>query len=97
MAEKLIGEMENRDFEQMIGSFITRSTSLDEPIPSEVVFAMVEQNERSTQALDLNSVLIKDRLVISAAPNTTLPANVREIELNLPHLRLIFRVEPVPA
>lgn len=97
MSEKLIGEMDDADFEQMIGVFIDRSTNLDDQIPAELVFAIVEQHEKSTHVLDLDSVVIKDRLVISAAPNATIPANVREIELNLPHVRLIFKVEPVPA
>src|SRR3569832_579158 len=97
MHEKLIGEMNDADFEQMIGVFIDRSTNLDDQNPAELVLAMLEQHEKSAHILDLASVVIKDRLVISAAPNATIPANVREIELNLPHLRLIFKVEPVPA
>lgn len=97
MAEKLIGEMADADFEQMIGAFIDRPLKLDEEIPAELVFTMVEQHEKSTHVLDLDSIVVKDRLVISAAPNATIPAHVREIELNLPHVRLIFKVEPVPA
>ena len=97
MSEKLIGEMDDANFEQMIGAFIDRPTNLDDEIPVELVFAMLEQREKSTRMLDLDSVVIKDRLVISASPSATIPANVREIELNLPHVRLIVKVEPIPA
>jgi len=97
MSEKLIGEMNDSDFEKMIGAFIDRPTNLDDEIPAELVFAMLAQQEKSTHVLDLDSTIVKDRLVISAAPNATMPANVREIELNLPHVRFIFKVELVPA
>ena len=97
MSEKLIGAMDDADFETMIGAFIDRPTHIDDAIPTELVFAMLEQHEKLTHVLDLGSVVIKDRLVISASPHATIPANVREIELNLPHVRLIFKVEPIPA
>jgi len=97
MAEKLIGEMDNADFKNMIEAFIERPTNLDDEVPAELVFAILEQHEKLTHVLDLGSVVIKDRLVISASPHATIPANVREIELNLPHVRLIFKVEPIPA
>lgn len=97
MAEKLIGEMDNAEFEQMVKAFIDRPGSLDDEIPAELVFAMLDRAERSARALDLQSVIVGDRLVLSTPPGITMPAHVHEIEVNLPNVQLIVRLEPTPA
>lgn len=95
MADKLIGAMENLDFEQMINAYIDRPATVDDAIPAELVFAMLDQAEKAHQALALESIVVQDRLVISAQANTILPSHIREIELNLPNMRLIVKVEPL--
>ncbi|MEZ4866000.1 MAG: hypothetical protein R3C14_32090 [Caldilineaceae bacterium] len=97
MTEKLIGNMDHFDFEQMIESFIDRPVAIDEPIPAELVFTMLDQAEQPSQVLALESIMIDDRLVISAPASAIVPDNVREIELNLLNVRLIVKVEPLPA
>ena len=47
MSEKLIGEMDDSDFEKMIGAFMDRPTNLEDETPAELVFALLEQHEKS--------------------------------------------------
>jgi hypothetical protein len=49
------------------------------------------------QALDLESVIVGDRLVLSTPPGVVMPANVREIEVNLPGIRVIVSLGLVAA
>lgn len=97
MSEKLIGEMDDLEFEQMVGAFIDRPASLDDEIPAELVFAMLDKAEQPERALDLQSVIVGDRLVLSAPPGMAVPANVREVEVNLPGVRVIVSLEPIAA
>jgi len=97
MSEKLIGEMDDQAFEQMMNAFIDRPTPIDEEIPAELVFAMLDKAEEAKQTLALDSVVIDDRLVISTPVGTMVPANVREIEINLPNVRLIVKVAAMAA
>lgn len=97
MTEKLIGEMDDEEFEQMVNAFIDRPVGPDDPIPAELVFAMLDEAERPERALDLESTIVGDRLVLSTPPGVTVPANVREIEVNLPGVRVIVSLESVAA
>jgi len=97
MPEKLIGEMDDAELEQMIGAFIDRPASLDDKVPAELVFAMLDKAEQPERALDLQSVIVGDRLVLSVLPGMAVPANVREIEVNLPGVRVIVSLEPTAA
>lgn len=94
MTEKLIGEMNNQEFEQMMEAFIDRPAPLDDEIPAELVFTMIDQVEKPKHLLELESIVVDNRLVISALPNVPVPTNVREIEINLLNVRLIVQVEP---
>ena len=49
------------------------------------------------QALNLESVIMGDRLVVSTAPGVTVPAGIRQIEINLPSVRVIVSLTPAPA
>ncbi|MCE7985940.1 MAG: hypothetical protein DYG89_32580 [Caldilinea sp. CFX5] len=62
MSEKLIGEMADVDFSQMIESFIDRPTNLDDETPAELVFAVVDQREKSI--FIQNEELVMSTLVI---------------------------------
>jgi hypothetical protein len=97
MSEKLIGDMDDVEFEEMVESFIARPASLDDVAPAELVFAMLDQAEQPEHALELESVIVGDRLVLSAPPGVAVPANVREIEVNLLGVRIIIRVESIAA
>lgn len=48
-------------------------------------------------ALDLESVIVGERLVLSTRPGVAVPANIREIEINLPDVRVIVSLNPVAA
>lgn len=48
-------------------------------------------------ALDLETVVVGDRLVLSTLPGVAVPASIREIEINLPGVRVIVSLNPVPA
>ena len=97
MSEKLVGEMDDQAFEQLMNAFIDRSNKVDEEIPAELVFAMLDTAEQAKQTLRLDSIVIDDRLVISTPVGTTVPTNVREIEINLPNVRLIVKVAAMAA
>ena len=51
MSEKIIGEMADTEFRQMIERFIDRPAGLDDAVPAELVFAMLDQSGRSQNAL----------------------------------------------
>jgi len=97
MSEKFIGEMDDLAFEQMMEAFIARPTSLDDEIPAEMVFAMLDEAEKPEHTLELESVVVGDRLVLSAPRGAVVPSNVREIEVNLPHVRVIVSLTPAAA
>lgn len=97
MSEKLVGEMDDQAFEQLMNDFIDRSNKVDEEIPAELVFAMLDKAEQAKQTLRFDSIVIDDRLVISTPVGTTVPTNVREIEINLPNVRLIVKVAAMAA
>lgn len=48
-------------------------------------------------ALGLESVIVGERLVLSTPPGVAVPANIREIEINLPDVRVIVSLNPVAA
>ena len=48
-------------------------------------------------ALDLETVIVGNRLVLSTRPGVSMPANIREIEINLPGVRVIVSLNPVAA
>ena len=45
------------------------------------------------QVLDLESIIVGDRLVLSTPPGVSIPNNIREIEVNLPGVRVIVSLE----
>jgi hypothetical protein len=64
------------------------------------LFDLVERlttEQPPKQALDLESVIVGDRLVLSTPPGVTIPANIREIEVKLPGVRVIVSLELVAA
>ncbi len=46
------------------------------------------------QVLNLESAIMGDRLVLSTLPGVTVPDHVREIEINLPGVRVIVSLSP---
>jgi hypothetical protein len=96
MSDKLIGEMDDAEFTRLMESYIDRP-SLDDEIPVELVFAALDKTEQVRTGLELQSTLIGDRLVLSAPSRAVFPANVRELEINLPAVRVVVCLEPVAA
>ena len=80
--EKLVGEMNETEFNALIERFIERETESTGEVPAEVLFealpdflaAMAE----SAQAVEMTGEVLGDRLVLSAPHG--LPADVREID-----------------
>ncbi len=97
MSEKLVGEMDQADFDRMVETFIDHPSGPDDAIPAEFVFAMLDKVEHSERALEVESAIVGDRLVLSTPPNTVLPATVHEIEVKLPGVWVVVKREPVPA
>ncbi len=94
MSEKWIGEMNDAEFEQMLEAFIDRP-GLDDQIPAELVFTMLDRAEQPEPTLQ--SAIVGDRLVLTAPLGKTVPSNVREIEINLPNVRVIVSPSPTPT
>lgn len=94
--EKLVGEMGEAEFNALIERFIERETEGSGEVPAEVLFealpdflaAMAEP----AQAVEMTGEVLGDRLVLSA--HEDLPAGVREIEVRLPHIRVVVSLEP---
>jgi hypothetical protein len=94
--EKLVGEMNETEFNALIEKFIERETEGTGEVPAEVLFealpdflaAMAE----SAQAVEMTGEVLGDRLVLSTPHD--LPAGVREIEVRLPHVRVVVSLEP---
>jgi len=97
MSGKLIGEMDDVEFEQMVEAFIERRAGPDDQIPAELVFAMLDKAEQPERVLGLESTLVGDRLVLSAPPGVAVPANIREVEVNLPGVRVIVSLTPITS
>ncbi|MBS1253636.1 MAG: hypothetical protein MAG451_02689 [Anaerolineales bacterium] len=89
ISDKLIGEMDDKEFKQMVEAFIDRPAGPDDEIPAELVFAMLDRAEQSEHAMELESAIVDDRLVLST--------NIREIEVNLPGVRVIVNLESATA
>ena len=94
MPEKLIGEMNDWEFKEMIEGFIERPADLDDAIPAETVFAMLDKAERNGDAMSLRSAVVGDRLIVSAPPGATIPRTVREVEFNLPSIQIVVKLQP---
>lgn len=45
-------------------------------------------------ALNLESVIIGDRLVLSTPPDVAMPADIRKVEVNLPGVRVTISLDP---
>ncbi|HUV89231.1 MAG TPA: hypothetical protein VMY80_06235 [Anaerolineae bacterium] len=97
MSEELIGEMDDVKFEQMVEAFIERPAGPDDRVPAELIFAMLDKAEQPERALGLESTLEGDRLVLSAPPGTAVPPNIREVEVNLPGVRVIVSLTPATS
>jgi len=95
-SEKLVGEMNETEFNALIERFIERETESTGEVPAEVLFealpdflaAMAE----SAQDVEMTGEVLGDRLVLSTPHD--LPAGVREIEVRLPHMRVVVSLEP---
>lgn len=82
------------EFEQMIEAFIQRPTGLDDAIPADTVFAMLDEAERNRDAVRLHSAVVGDRLIVSAPRGAELPRTVREVEFNLPSIQVVVKLQP---
>jgi hypothetical protein len=87
--------MADTEFTQMLERFIDRPARLDDAVPAELVFAMLDQDERRGRDLELQSAIVGNRLVLTAPSQMTLPAKIRELEVNLPGVRVIVSLTPV--
>jgi hypothetical protein len=96
VAERLIGEMNDLEFEQMMEAFIQRPAGLDDAIPAETVFAMLDEAERNGDAVSLHSTVVGDRLIVSTPRGAELPRTVREVEFNLPSIQVVVKLQPAP-
>ncbi len=94
MAEQLIGEMNDLEFEQMMEAFIQRPLHVDDAIPAETVFATLDEAERGKDAMSLQSTVVGDRLIVSAPRGAVLPHTVREVEFNLPSIQVVVKLQP---
>ena len=97
MSDKLVGEMDDAEFTRLMEAFVDRPAGLDDEIPAESVFAALDRVEQSQRPLELQSTVVGDRLVLSAAPGAVVPAEIRELEVNLPGVRVIISMEPLAA
>jgi hypothetical protein len=100
MSELPIGQMPAEEFETLIENFITQRSGQDDRLPGDVFFELLGRYESEGMpqgALDLKGDIMGDRLVLSAPPGMSVPANIREIEVNLPGMRVIVAREPVAA
>jgi hypothetical protein len=97
MSERLIGKMDDGEFSQMIEAFIDRPAGLDDEIPAELVFAMLDKAEQTGRALEMHTAIVGDRLVLSAPPQMTIPSKIRELEVNLPGVKVVVSLEPAIA
>jgi hypothetical protein len=107
MTNKLITEMSAKEFDAVIDAYIERETQDTGELPAPLFYETLRDIFRAEQVegmvklpkyiLTLDSVVVGDRLVLSASPGTSLPANIREIEVDLPGVRVLVSLEPVVA
>lgn len=90
----MIGEMDDGNLEELIEAFIQRPAGSDDAIPAETVFAMLDETERSRDAISLRCAVVGDRLIVSAPRDAVLPRSVREVEFNLPSIQVVVKLQP---
>jgi hypothetical protein len=94
-SEKPVGEMNEVEFNALIEEFIEREMEGTGEVPAEVLFEALPDflavMAESAQAVEMTGEVLGDRLVLSALDD--LPADVREIEVRLPHMRVVVSLE----
>ena len=95
MNEKLIGQMNGEEFETLVDRFIETQSSEDAPLPGETFFEMWADVEDTRRPIDIQGMIIDDRLVLLPPARADVPVTVHENEITISGR--VIRVHLVPA
>jgi len=93
--QKLIGEMDDAEFDALIGRFIERETKSTGEAPADVLFEALPDffaAAESVQHVEVGGELRGDRLVLSVPKE--LPSRIQEIEVRFPTMWVVVSVIP---
>jgi len=107
---RLITEMSTDEFDTVIDAYIERETRDTGDLPAPLfyqtlrdIFGKVAElpgEETSIQSrftIALERVAAGSRLILSSLPEASLPADLREIEVDLPGIRVLVGLKPLAA
>ncbi len=100
MPNKLITEMSTESFDALIDAYIERETRDTGELPAPLFYHALRevfQVEQPGQFLTMETTVAGDRLILSAPPRTVLPDNIREVEVNLPGVRVVVSRDTLAA
>lgn len=92
--QKLIGEMNDAEFDALIGRFIERETKTTGETPASVLFEALPDffATEPIQHIEVGGELQGDRLVLSVPKE--LPSRIQEIEVRFPTMWVVVSVIP---
>ncbi|MBC8254762.1 MAG: hypothetical protein H8E35_12160 [Ardenticatenia bacterium] len=94
MSEKLLGQMNGEEFEALVDKFI-ESQGKDIPLPGETFFEMWADVEDTGRPIDIQGMIVDDRLVFLPPARADVSLIVRENEIAVGGS--VIRVHLVPA
>ena len=100
MTNKLITELSVESFDALIDAYIERETRDTGELPAPLFYQALREVFRAEQGepfLTMETTIAGNRLILSAPPRTVLPDNIREVEVNLPGVRVVVSRDPLAA
>jgi hypothetical protein len=103
MTDKLISEMSPKEFDAVIDAYIERETQDMGELPAPLFYEALhnifssDKAKQTESLLGLESTIVGNRWVLSAPPGVSVPPDIREVEINLPGVRVVVSREPVAA
>ena len=93
--QKLIGDMDDAQFDALIEQFIERETQDTDEVPADVLFEALPDFFAAAEAIqrvEVGGELHGDRLVLSIPDE--LPARIREVEVRFPAMQVVVSMIP---
>ncbi len=95
MTDKPLSEMSTEEFDAMIDAHIQRETSDTGELSTPLFYTALRDVFDAEQVPAFESTVEGDRLILSTPAGTTLPAHIREVEVALPGVRVLVKLEPL--
>lgn len=81
MSEKRVGEMDDKDFMELVHNFIETQSGSDDPLPGETFFELWAEIERERKPVEIQGMIVEGKLVFLPPAHADVPLFVRENEI----------------